>query len=124
MAKDRVQAKITTFMHAMGIPSLSEMVVREAIFYGIQDNEKLFSLINWILPYAQQYLYKMHPGVYCALKDNIFNNRLMQLRLLVVEELFYRHTLQGCHTATNKRHECNSLLQVRWDIHFSVLQIY
>jgi hypothetical protein len=110
-AKDKVRAKLITFMRAMGISSLSEVVVREAIFYGVQDNEKLFSLINWILPYAQRYLYKMHPEVFHALKDNIFNNQLKQLHLLVVEELFYRHTLQGCHTVSNKRHECNSLLQ-------------
>eukprot|EP00253_Pinus_taeda_P027075 PITA_27075 len=109
--KDRVRAKLITFMRAMGVSSLSEVVVREAIVYGVQDNEKLFSLVNWILPYAQRYLYKMHPEVYRALKDNMLNNQLKKLRLFVVEKLFYRHTLQGCPTVSNKRHECNSLLQ-------------
>ena len=38
----------------------------ETIFYGVQDNEKL---IRWILPYAQRYLYRMHPEVYCVVEE-------------------------------------------------------
>ena len=57
-----------------------ERVVCETIFYCVQDNEKLLSLMNWSLPYAQRSMYRMHPEVCCALKDDTFNNQLNQLR--------------------------------------------
>ncbi|KAH9313382.1 hypothetical protein KI387_028417, partial [Taxus chinensis] len=109
--KDSIPSKVLTLMRAMGVPSLSEVVVREAIYYGLQDSQKILSLINWILPYAQRYLYKMHPEVYCALKDTTFNNPSSQLCLLVVEKVFYRHKLQGCDSVSNKRFECSCVLE-------------
>ena len=39
------------------------------------------------------------------------NNQLKKLHFFLVEKYFDRHTLQGRPTVSNKRHECNSLLQ-------------
>ncbi|XP_057847024.2 protein NO VEIN isoform X2 [Cryptomeria japonica] len=109
--KDGIPSKVLTLMRTMGIPSLSEVVVREAIYYGHQDSKQIISLINWILPYAQRYLHRMHPEVYWAVKDNIFSSESNRLLLLLVEKLFYRHTLHGCDSVSNKRYECSCLLE-------------
>nr|GEY76690.1 hypothetical protein [Tanacetum cinerariifolium] len=52
----------------LGIPSLSEIVTRDAVYYGQTDNNSKASLINSVLPYAQRYVYSVHPDVYDVLK--------------------------------------------------------
>eukprot|EP00252_Welwitschia_mirabilis_P019653 TRINITY_DN4609_c0_g1_i1.p1 TRINITY_DN4609_c0_g1~~TRINITY_DN4609_c0_g1_i1.p1 ORF type:complete len:760 (-),score=131.36 TRINITY_DN4609_c0_g1_i1:76-2355(-) len=109
LSEDDVKSKVTAFWRALGIPPLSELVVREAIFYGVHDNTKVLSLVNWLLPYAQRYMHKMHPVIYQALQDTIFSPAAKQLCVVVVDKLFYRHTLQGIKIPG--RHECPCLLQ-------------
>ncbi|XP_068634476.1 protein NO VEIN [Aristolochia californica] len=108
--KETILTKISALMKAIGVPALSEVVSREAIFYGTEDSTEKASLINWILPYAQRYLYKLHPAKYSHLKQHI-HETLSQLRVAVVEKLYYRYTIKGCGSTSNKRFDCSSVLQ-------------
>lgn len=89
-----------------------QVVFREAIFYGTRDNNEKMSLINWVLPYAQRYIYKLYPDKYSNLKQ-FGLEKLIQLQVVVVEKLFYKHSLRGCGNTSKKRFECCCLLQVR-----------
>ncbi|KAH7657894.1 ATPase domain of HSP90 chaperone/DNA topoisomerase II/histidine kinase protein [Dioscorea alata] len=108
--KELLDGKVATLMQHIGIPSLSEVVCREAITYGKADNTEKASLVKWILPYAQRYIYKKHPDVYSHLKEKGLEN-ISQLQVIVVEKLFYKNSLKGNHAAKNRRFECSSLLQ-------------
>ncbi|XP_010436625.2 PREDICTED: uncharacterized protein LOC104720419 [Camelina sativa] len=55
-----LQTKVSGLMHSLGIPSISEVVKREAKYEGSQDNTVTVSLVNWALPYAQRYIYTVH----------------------------------------------------------------
>ncbi|KAK9081153.1 hypothetical protein Syun_030516 [Stephania yunnanensis] len=68
--KEMLPAKLMDLMQALGIPSLSQVITREAIFYGIEDCTDKALLVNWALPYAQRYLFKLHPDVYMQLKHS------------------------------------------------------
>ncbi|XP_058085497.1 protein NO VEIN isoform X2 [Magnolia sinica] len=105
-----LSGKLAVLMQALGVPALSEVVSREAIFYGMEDCRVKASLVDWVLPYAQRYLYKLHPDIYLHLKQLEFEN-LSQLQVVVVEKLFYKHAIKGCDTASGKRFECSCLLQ-------------
>lgn len=87
------------------------MVSREAIFYGLVDNSEQVNMVDWALPYAQRYIYKKHPEIYLDLK-RFENEKISQLQVIVVEKLFYKHTLKGNNSSSNKRSECSCLLQV------------
>jgi hypothetical protein len=52
--------RVAALMKSLGIQALSKVVYREAIFYGTSDNREKVSLIYWLLPYMQRYIYKMH----------------------------------------------------------------
>lgn len=78
----------------------------------MEDSSEKFSLVNWILPYAQRYLYLLHPKEYFHFKK-VEYERLSKLQVVVVEKLYYRHTIKACESASNKRCECSSLLQVK-----------
>ncbi|PKA63942.1 hypothetical protein AXF42_Ash004952 [Apostasia shenzhenica] len=107
--KEMHSGKVAVFLKSMGIPILEEVVCREAIFYGVADATNATSLINWVVPYAQRYLYKLHSNTYCNFKES--EHKLTQLEVFVVEKLFYRNTLQGNYSMSKKRYECKSLLQ-------------
>ncbi|XP_057958300.1 protein NO VEIN isoform X2 [Malania oleifera] len=108
--KEMVLEGVCILLQALGIPALSEVVIREAIYYGPADNSFKASLVNWALPYAQRYLYNVHPNKYSQLKLSGFEN-LCHLQIIVVEKLFYKNVIKRCNIASNKRFECSSLLQ-------------
>ncbi|XP_038973841.1 protein NO VEIN-like isoform X1 [Phoenix dactylifera] len=108
--KDLLSGRVAILMKSIGIPSLSEVVSREAIFYGTEDNREKVSLINWVLPYAQRYIYKLHPDIYRNLKQVEFE-KLSLLQVAVVDKLFYKYTLKGRDSTSKKRFECSCLLQ-------------
>ncbi|WOL09515.1 hypothetical protein Cni_G18268 [Canna indica] len=108
--KEMLSGKVAMLMQKLGVPALSQVVHRDAIFYGTGDNRGKMSLINWALPYAQRYIYKLHEEKYLELK--LYGlEKLSQLKILVVEKLFYRHSLKGCNSTSKRRFECSCLLQ-------------
>ncbi|KAK4482579.1 hypothetical protein RD792_009742 [Penstemon davidsonii] len=88
----------------------AKIVTREAIYYGPDESSFLFSLVNWILPYAQRYMYNTHPNKYFQLKQSSFEN-LRQLKIIAVEKLFYRNVIKRVGITSKKRYDCNCLLQ-------------
>lgn len=93
-----------------------QVVSKEAIIYGMEDNKSKVCLIDWVLPYAQRYIFKSYPAVYLNMKQLGFN-KLSQLQIVVVEKLYYKHTLRGHESSSRKRFECSCLLQVcNWSI--------
>ncbi|KAK1272823.1 hypothetical protein QJS04_geneDACA012207 [Acorus gramineus] len=108
--KKMLSGVVAHLMQQIGIPALSEMVSREAIFYGLRDSQEKASLVNWILPYAQRYIFKLHPDTYLDKKQSRCE-KLSQLKVIVVEKLFYKHNLKGHDGDSKKRFECSCLLQ-------------
>ncbi|KAK6122876.1 hypothetical protein DH2020_043402 [Rehmannia glutinosa] len=88
----------------------AKIVTRESIYYGPADSGFIFSLVNWVLPYAQRYIYSLHPDKYFQLKQSGFEN-IRHLKIAVVENLFYRNVIKNCKITSQKRHPCNCLLQ-------------
>ncbi|KAF9606627.1 hypothetical protein IFM89_027157 [Coptis chinensis] len=93
--KEVLPAEISRLMKELGVPSLSEVITREAYSMVRLTVEKKLLLVNWVLPYAQRYIYKLHPDKYIQLKQSGFSN-VCDLWIVVVENLFYRHTFKGC----------------------------
>ncbi|XP_074579426.1 protein NO VEIN [Curcuma longa] len=108
--KEMLSGKVAVLLKKLGVPSISELVSQEAIFYGTGDSRGMMFLINRILRYAQRYIHKLYPDIYLRLKQTGFE-KLHQLQVVVVEKLFYKHTLKGCDATSNKRVECSCLLQ-------------
>ncbi|EYU42938.1 hypothetical protein MIMGU_mgv1a000065mg [Erythranthe guttata] len=108
--KETIHAKVSVVMQRLGIPSLSELITREAICYGAADSSSKTSLVSWALPYAQRYIYNAHPDRYFQLKLSGFEN-LNRLRIVVVEKLFFRKVIKRSKIASKQRFECNCLLQ-------------
>ncbi|KAK3004440.1 hypothetical protein RJ639_020202 [Escallonia herrerae] len=108
--KETLRTKVSVFMQRLGIPALSEVVAREAIYYGPADCSFKTSLVNWALPYAQRYLHNVYPDKYSELKQSGFEN-LSRLRIVVVEKLFYRNVIKRADIASKKRFESNCLSQ-------------
>ncbi|KAL5542662.1 hypothetical protein UlMin_010372 [Ulmus minor] len=108
--KETLKTKVSVLMKTLEIPALSEVVSREAIYYGVADSSFKVSLVNWALPYAQRYLYALHPDKYSQLKQS-GNDSLNCLQVVVVEKLFYRNVIKGCGTKSDKRVESSCLLQ-------------
>ncbi|KAL2469415.1 Histidine kinase [Abeliophyllum distichum] len=104
-----LQAKTLIVMSGLGIPALSKIVIREAIYYGPADCSFIFSLVNWALPYAQRYILNAHPDKYFQLKQSNFED-LRHLQIIVVEKLFYRNVIRR-EITSKKRYECSCLLQ-------------
>ncbi|XP_047947665.1 protein NO VEIN isoform X1 [Salvia hispanica] len=102
--------KVSVAMQRLGIPVLSKIVTREAIAYGSEDSSSISLLVNWVLPYAQRYIFNAHPDKYFQLKQSSFEN-LKHLKIVVVEKLFYRYKIMKSDIASKKRHQCNCLLQ-------------
>ncbi|XP_051130076.1 protein NO VEIN [Andrographis paniculata] len=105
-----LRTKVSTFLQRLGIPALSEIVTREAIHYGPADCSFISALLNWSLAYAQRYFYNTQPGKYIQLKHSGFQI-IRNLKLVVVENLFYRNIIKKYAIKSKKRHECSCLLQ-------------
>ncbi|KAK9665674.1 hypothetical protein RND81_14G128100 [Saponaria officinalis] len=108
--KESLQTKVSALLKNLGIPALSEVVTREAIYYGHADPSVMISLIEWVLPSTQLYLYNLHPENYNKLKQSGFS-ALHELRVIVVQQLFCRNVIKKCECSSKKRSECKSLLQ-------------
>ncbi|KAL7083746.1 hypothetical protein ACP275_14G181400 [Erythranthe tilingii] len=108
--KEATNAKVSVFMQRLGIPSLSELITREAICYGSADSSYETSLVSWALPYAKRYIYNTYPDRYFQLKHSGFEN-LNRLRTVVVEKLFFRKVIRRSKIASKQQFECNCLLQ-------------
>ncbi|KAI3925956.1 hypothetical protein MKW98_028092 [Papaver atlanticum] len=108
--KKMLPEKFSMFMQAIGVPSLSEVVTRVAVYEGVEDFTSKALLVDRVLPFAQRYIYKSHPDQYLQLKQSGGEN-LSQLQIVVVKKLSYRYNLEGCKTASNKCLKCRCLLQ-------------
>lgn len=93
------------------VSGFGQVVTREAIYDGSGDCSFIYSLVNWVLPYAQRYVYNRHPDKYFQLKQSGFQN-LKNLKIAVVQKLFYRNVIKKHEIMSKKKHECNCLLQV------------
>lgn len=78
--------------------------------------------MNWALPFAQRYLYSVHPDKYIQLKQSGFSN-ISDLQIVVVDELYYRNVIKSCGIVSKKKFQCSCLLQV-WPGIFSINVIY
>ncbi|XP_020260578.1 uncharacterized protein LOC109836938 [Asparagus officinalis] len=108
--KEKLCGRIAALMRDLGVPALSEVISREAVFYGTHDNRDKASLIKWILPYAQRYIYKLYPDLYLSLKQLGFE-KLSHLQVIVADKLFYKNYIKGRGSTSKKRFECCCLLQ-------------
>ncbi|KAM2711144.1 hypothetical protein EV1_031292 [Malus domestica] len=101
--------KVSILMQTLGIPALSEVVTREAIYSGIEDCSLKAALLDWALPYAQRYLHGVHPDKYSQLKQSEFE-MLNCLQVVVVEKLFYRNVIKATGSESKTQVECSCLL--------------
>ncbi|KAJ9555632.1 hypothetical protein OSB04_010246 [Centaurea solstitialis] len=108
--KEMLQVKVSLLMKTLGIPALSEVVTREAIYYGPVDNGYETSLVSWVLPYAQRYISNSYPERYLQLKLSGFE-KLNRLQIIVVEKLFYKNVIRRSNQVSKKRHDISCLLQ-------------
>ncbi|XP_020529013.1 uncharacterized protein LOC18443902 isoform X1 [Amborella trichopoda] len=108
--KGTFQVKLAALMGTIGVPVLSEVVSREAKFYGVSECEEKALLVNWIIPYVQRYIYELHPETYLHLKISIFES-LNQLQVIGVEKLFYKRMVKSCYIASRNRYQCSCLLE-------------
>uniref|UniRef100_A0A0D9W0A9 Uncharacterized protein n=1 Tax=Leersia perrieri TaxID=77586 RepID=A0A0D9W0A9_9ORYZ len=108
--KQMLYGRIAALMKNLGIPALSKVIYREAIFYGTADNREEAALISWLLPYMQRYIYKMHRDTYMNFQQNEIT-KLINLQLIVVEKLFHKYKLKGRESSSKRRFKCNCLLQ-------------
>lgn len=90
---------------------LLQAVCREAVFYGTGDNHEKVLLVNWVLSYAQRYMYNLSMEDY-VLQKEVTLEKLRQLQVCVVEKLYYKHSLKGQTSDSKKKFKCHSLLQV------------
>ncbi|XP_021290702.1 uncharacterized protein LOC110421426 [Herrania umbratica] len=108
--KELLQTKVSILMRTIGIPVLSEVVTREAVYDGRADGSFKASLVNWALPFAQRYLYSVHPNNYIQLKQSGFDN-INHLKIVVVDKLYYRNVIKSCGIVAKKQFKCTCLLQ-------------
>uniref|UniRef100_A0A0V0IZL0 Putative ovule protein n=1 Tax=Solanum chacoense TaxID=4108 RepID=A0A0V0IZL0_SOLCH len=108
--KEILRTKVSIFMRRVNIPSLSEVVTREIIYDDPTDTCFIASMVNWALPYAQQYMYNNYTDKYLQLSQSVFEN-LRCLQIVVVEKLFYRNVIRSVHIESEKQFECNCLLE-------------
>ncbi|XP_071709029.1 protein NO VEIN-like [Rutidosis leptorrhynchoides] len=105
--KQMVQDKLSVLLRTLGICSLSKVVTREAIYDGLADNSYKTSLAKWALPYAQRYIYNIHPIEYSQLNVSEFDN----LKIVVVEKLSYKNVIEKYGIKSNNPCTCTCLLQ-------------
>ncbi|KAL2923355.1 Chaperone protein HtpG [Bienertia sinuspersici] len=107
--KEMLHTRVSVLLKNFGIPALSKVVSREAIYYGPADCGFKTTMLAWVLPFAQRYVYNLHPERYNQLKHSGWESH--QLRVTVVEKLFYHNVIKSCGCSSKKRTECSSLLQ-------------
>ncbi|CAL9225200.1 unnamed protein product [Arabidopsis halleri] len=105
-----LQTKVSGLMHSLGIPSISEVVKREAKYEGLQDNTVTVSLVNWALPYAQRYIFTLHHEKYTQTKKTV-HSQVKRLQVFVVDKLCYRNVIPQYGISSNREIKCSSLLQ-------------
>ncbi|CAK7328430.1 unnamed protein product [Dovyalis caffra] len=108
--REMLKTQVSLLLQNLGIPALSEVVTRKAIYDGPADSSFKASLINWALPYAQRYIYSTHPNKYSQLKQSGFNN-LKQLQVIAVEKLSYHYAIKKCHIVSMRKEQCSCLLE-------------
>jgi hypothetical protein len=87
-------------------------VKREVIAYGSHDAAKIEALVAWSLPYAQRYIKQHHVNVYNSLDGKRIRKLLKRLRFVVVDQLFFRYSLQYGQIHSSGRTECGCLFEV------------
>ncbi|XP_010673417.2 protein NO VEIN [Beta vulgaris subsp. vulgaris] len=107
--KEMLETNVSVLLQNLGIPAVSKVVSREAIYYGPADCGFKSSMVAWVLPFAQRYLYNLHLERYSQLKQS--EGDLHHLKVFVVEKLFYHYVIKRCDYSSKKRTECSSLLQ-------------
>ncbi|KAM0850294.1 hypothetical protein ACQ4PT_053148 [Festuca glaucescens] len=105
-----LHGRVAALMKGLGIPALSKVVYREAIFYGMADNREKATLICGLLPYMQRYIYKMHKDAYINFQQSEIT-KLSSLQIIVVEKLFHKYKLKGHESSSKRRFKCHCLLQ-------------
>lgn len=108
--KQMLCVRVAALMDILGIPALSKVVYREAIFYGTGNNREKAIFISWLLPYMQRYIYKMHRDTYNNFQQNE-TMKLSSLEVIVVQKLFFKYMLKGRDSSSKRRFECHCLLQ-------------
>ncbi|GKE18242.1 histidine kinase-, DNA gyrase B-, and HSP90-like ATPase family protein, partial [Tanacetum coccineum] len=109
--KQIFQDKVSVLFRILGIPYLSEVVTRDVICDGLMDSNSKASLINSVLPYAQRYIYSVHPNVYAVLKDLWGFKHPSCLRVVEVKKLVYKNVIKKYGIESNKWIKCGCLLQ-------------
>ncbi|XP_022980319.1 uncharacterized protein LOC111479725 [Cucurbita maxima] len=104
------RAQFSHLLKALGVPLLSEIVTHEAKYYGLRDSSFMTSLMNWALPFAQRYVFSVHPDRYAELKQSEFDV-LSCLQVIVVEKLFFRNVIKNFGRASGEQIPCSCLLQ-------------
>ncbi|KAG2314534.1 hypothetical protein Bca52824_017656 [Brassica carinata] len=105
-----LHTKVSVLMHSLGIPSISEVVQREAKYEGLQDNSVTVSLVNWSLPYAQRYIFTLDHEKYTQTKQTVYS-QVKRLQVFVVEKLCYKNVIPQYDISSKKEFRCSSLLQ-------------
>ncbi|KAF8116020.1 hypothetical protein N665_0024s0044 [Sinapis alba] len=105
-----LHTKVSVLMHSLGIPSISEVVQREAKYEGLQDNSVTVSLVNWSMPYAQRYIFTLHHEKYTQTKKTVYS-QVKRLQVFVVEKLRYKNVIPQYDIFSKKEFKCSSLLQ-------------
>uniref|UniRef100_A0A8R7UHZ9 Protein NO VEIN C-terminal domain-containing protein n=2 Tax=Triticum urartu TaxID=4572 RepID=A0A8R7UHZ9_TRIUA len=108
--KQKLDGRVAALMNIIGIPALSKVVYREPMHSGTGNNRGKASLLNWLLPYMQRYIYKMHGDTYNKFQQNEAT-KLSSLEVIVVEKLSYKYMLKGRDSSCEGRFECSCLLQ-------------
>ncbi|KAI7727546.1 hypothetical protein M8C21_003850, partial [Ambrosia artemisiifolia] len=108
--KEMLEVKVSFLMKHIGIPALSEVVTREAIYDGLVDNSYKVSLLRWALPYAQRYISNTYPERYHQLKLS-GSEKINRLQVVVVEVLYFQNVIKRSKLTSKKRHDTICLLQ-------------
>ena len=85
---------------------------REVIAYGSHDAAKIEALVAWALPYAQRYIKQHHVDIYNSLDGKHIRKLLKKLRFDVVDQLYFRYSLQSGQIHSVGRTECGCLFEV------------
>ncbi|GKA48568.1 histidine kinase-, DNA gyrase B-, and HSP90-like ATPase family protein [Tanacetum coccineum] len=107
--KQMIQDEVSVLFRRLGIPCLSEVVTRKVIHYGPTDSSYMISLVRWALPYAQRYIYRMHPNEYSQLKLSGFK-KVNSLKIVVANKLCQKYVIKSF-GIESKESECCCLLQ-------------
>lgn len=89
-----------------------QAIKREVIAYGSQDAAQIEALVAWALPYAQRYIKQHHVDVFNNLDGKRIRKQLKKLRFVVVDQLYFRHSLQFGQIHSSGRTQCGCLLEV------------